>query len=119
MSDQENAKRSQGKPLEVVRNPYEQQEYQRTHAKLFTTVKQSVNIDGSLITYEEVTRNIQKQLDRLEELHNNHPYWFTVAPKEQQDIYFFLNNKLDQVRRTFVDNYKRVYRKELEQPNER
>lgn len=91
-----------------MRNPYEQQEYQRNNPHLFTTMSTEVSADGSLITFDEVTASIRKQLDKLEELHGGMPYWFVFGTPEEKDMLDYLNRQLVLVQRGFVENYRRV-----------
>jgi hypothetical protein len=99
------------------RNPYEQQEYQRENPQMFTTPTQSVNADGSLITYEQVTTSLQQHYDKLvknaEEyaiVHKFNPeFWYLMdglAPVKQMTDYLVTQMKLCQ--RDFVENYKHL-----------
>ena len=54
----------------ATRTEYEQLEYQRKNPHLYTTMTQSVNSDGTITTYEQVTRKLQEAVDKLQSLHN-------------------------------------------------
>lgn len=47
----------------------EQLEYQRKNPHLFTTLTQSVNIDGSITTLYQVTRKLRGAIDKLRTYH--------------------------------------------------
>jgi hypothetical protein len=97
-----------------IRTPYEQQELQRKNPELYTTMSQMVGIDGALLTFEEVTRNIKKQLDRLEQLHDGNSYWWLFASKEQQAMYNFLLDQMQSCKDSFVRNYVHMQRNNLQ-----
>ncbi len=53
-----------------MRTEYEQLEYQRKNPHLFTTITQSVNADGSITTYEQVTKNLKQSVDKAQKAHS-------------------------------------------------
>jgi len=94
--------------MSKARTEYEQQEYRRIHPEFFTTMSQSVNPDGSLVKYEDVTTNIQKQLDKLEELHGGERYWWAMANRDELAVYNYLSDLLVKCQKGFVENYHRM-----------
>lgn len=50
---------------------YEQLEHQRKNPHLYTTPTQSVNFDGTIITYDQVTEKLQKAFSDVTRVHNH------------------------------------------------
>lgn len=94
------------------RAEYEQREFQRLNPHLYTTLNQSVNPDGSITTFEDVTKTIRYHLERLKEIQveqgANPEFWWLYASKEIQDMHDYLLRQLDKCRRGFVRNYKNM-----------
>lgn len=97
---------------------HEQQEFQRKNPRLFTTRTQSVNPDGSLITYQQVTANIQEQYNKLVASarvyatahYFNADFWYLMDDlQETKKATDFLATQMKLCLRGFTDNYKRMH----------
>ena len=108
------------KSLPVVpskRNPYEQQEFQRKNSYLFTTPTQSVNADGSLTTYEQVTTRLRETRDKLVAIARAHAaakdfntdYWFLMDELSDTKKHVdFVEDERKKCLRGFTENYARM-----------
>jgi len=98
---------------------YEQLERQRKNAKLYTTLSQQVNCDGSITTLADVTRALERQLDRLQELHTKkysgkHPDFCMnspiYAPNDQMCVAIdYCEEQIDMCRAGFVRNFANIH----------
>ena len=94
----------------------EKQEHQRRNPHLYTTISQCVNADGSITTFDDVTRKLQETLRALEVAHTKqfkgeHPVYClrplignSEAPVCQ--MIEMINQDMDRCRLIFVTNYK-------------
>lgn len=103
---------------------YEKLEHQRKNPHLYTTPTQSVNADGTITTYEQVTKRLR---DTKESIVSNArivaakknidpDYWFLLdelAPtKEVVDV---IDTDLKRALKGFTENYARFKERELAQ----
>jgi hypothetical protein len=110
---------------------YEQLEYQRNNPHLFTTMSQSVNFDGSITTFDQVTSKIQDTLKKVQLAHKqkfggNHPVYCMRPIIGQSEnpicqMIEMLENDLDRCRIGFVRTYKDMQERirSLEESDER
>ncbi len=105
------------------RNPYEQQEFQRKNPHLFTTPTQSVNPDGSIMTYQQVTAKLQETYDKLEAnarvyaaAHKFNPdFWYLMDDlHETKEATDYLATQMKLCLRGFTDNYGRMHQRHTE-----
>lgn len=97
---------------------YEELEHQRKNPHLYTTLSQLVEPDGRILTYEDVTRNLRSDLDKLQKLHTKqfggkHPVMcmrpVIGQPKDTVcQAIELINRDLDRVRVSFVENAQHV-----------
>lgn len=95
---------------------YEQLEYQRNNPHLFTTMTQSVNADGTIVSYEQVTRKLRDTLDKMQAIHSKkfggiHPvYCMRPVMGTAQNAFCesieMVEKDLDRCMEGFVRNYK-------------
>jgi hypothetical protein len=100
------------------RNPYEQQEFQRKNPHLFTTPHQSVNHDGSITTYEDVTYPLRETRDKIVSNAQilaarkgiSAEYWFLLSDNEaaKQSVEF-LEDEMKKCLLGFTENYARMH----------
>jgi hypothetical protein len=96
----------------------EKLEHQRRNPHLYTTLSQCVNADGTITTFDDVTRELQKTLKALDEAHTKqfggeHPVYCMLpvigTPAAQVcQMIEALNQDMDRCRLSFVTNYKRI-----------
>lgn len=96
----------------------EKLEHQRRNPHLYTTLSQCVNADGTITTFDDVTRELQKTLKALDEAHTKqfggtHPVYclrpLIGSPETPVcQMIEMLNQDMDRCRLTFVTNYKRM-----------
>lgn len=94
----------------------EQLEYQRNNPHLFTTMTQSVNADGTIVSYEQVTRKLRETLDKMQAIHSKkfggiHPvHCMRPAMGTAQNAFCesieIVEKDLDRCMEGFVRNYK-------------
>ena len=98
----------------------EKLEHQRRNPHLYTTLSQCVNADGSITTFDDVTRKLQDTLKALDTLHTkkfggSHPV-FCMRPMYGQSenpvcqSIEMIDKDLDRCRLSFVTNYKNAER---------
>jgi hypothetical protein len=103
----------------ATRNEYEQLEYQRKNPHLFTTMSQSVGADGTLVTYQQVTSNLQYSVDKMQEAHTKkfggvHPVYCMrpLIGKPEHPMCQAIemcNEDMDRCKTSFVENYKYMH----------
>ena len=101
------------KPLSAVEAQcaYEKQEHQRRNPHLYTTLHQCVNADGSLLTFDHVTRKQQEVIAKLQEIHCHqfagpHPdYCMKGMESDVCKLIEMNQDEMDKVGLTFVRNY--------------
>ena len=100
-----------------MRTPYEQQEFQRKNPHLFTTQTQSVQPDGSIVAYVEVTKALNSQRERLIEIARtiaaqdkfNPDYWYLLDKlAETKQAVDYIETQMKICLEGFTENYKRV-----------
>lgn len=100
----------------MTRDKYEQQEFQRKNPHLFTTLTQSVNADGSITTYQQVTKKLQETYDRILEIvegmaieRGMEPHqWIHIEELQPQaEQLDYLTGQMKIVARGFADTYAR------------
>lgn len=95
----------------------EQIERQRKNPRLYTTMNQSVNPDGTITTFEQVTKQLKYTLDKLQVGHTsmfggNHPVYCMrpIIGQPEADIcqmIEMIKKDMDRCRLGFVENYAR------------
>jgi hypothetical protein len=110
---------------EGMRNPYEQQEYQRTHPELFTTPYHSVNADGSIIAYEKVTQKLRETREKIVANAQilaaskglSTEYWFLLSDNEtaKQSV-DYLDAEMQKCLSGFTENYARMHGMQKQPP---
>lgn len=100
------------------RSEFEQQEFQRKNPHLYTTPTQSVNPDGTITTYQQVTTKLRETKDRL--VHHartvaasrdfNADYWFLIDDlRETKETVEYIDGQLETALRGFTKNYQRMH----------
>lgn len=101
-----------------TRTEYEQLEFQRKNPHLFTTMTQSVNPDGSITTFEQVTRGLKHTTDKAQEAHTKvfggeHPVYcmrpvMGVSEHQICQIIEHCKKDMDRCLTSFVKNYSQI-----------
>lgn len=102
----------------ATKTEYEQLEYQRKNPHLFTTMTQSVNPDGTITTYEQITKNLKESVDRAQEIHSKayggeHPVYcmrplIGMPENPLCQMIEILKQDMDKCLTGFVRNYKHM-----------
>jgi len=94
-------------------------EHQRRNPHLYTTLNQSVNADGSITTFDDITRGLQKALSAMDIAHINtfggpHPVYclrpiIGNAEYPVCQMIEMINEDMDKCRLGFIKNYQRTW----------